>query len=583
MAQRIERLSWLRRRVSRRTGLRAGSAAVAGSAAWLIACGGGEDDGGEAGDQGASGTPGVRNQVTAPTGQPKRGGTMSYRISGTPPLDPHANTTFRAQVQAGHTYSRMLKFKAGTDPAVSYNYEVEPDLAAGHELSSDGLQLTFKIQPNATFHNKPPVNGHAVTGEDVRVSLERFRTLPQNSNRAAFGSQQNPIVQSVETPDDKTVVIKLAKPYAPILNLFANPQYLWILPREVAGGFDPARDQIGSGPWMLTSVQPDIAVEHGRNPTWFVPDRPHMDGVRDVIIAEVAQEIAQFQAEKLDWAGVPAEQKADVEKTNARASWIGYTPTTYTFISPQQRSGPFRDERVRRALSLAIDRKAWGDLLYLSQGVKMLNFLPASMGKWWLDPQGKDAGPSGEYTKYNAGEAKKLLQAAGYENQQFRFIFANNAYGERFNQGAEATAGMLNEAGLRAQIVTQDYLREYIGANQTFFGAYEGVFYGLQTPFTDPHDYLFNMNSSASQRNHAGINDPQLEQMLQSEETTLNEAERVKKVHDIQRYLMEKMYYVPVAVGNAYIAVQPWLKNFQYSSTYGYPTESFPHMWLDRG
>ncbi len=93
-------------------------------------------------------------------------------------------------------------------------------------MPGDGTQLTFKLQPSATFHNKPPVNGRAVTAEDVGLSLDRFRTAPQNTNRNAFGYDKNPIVTSLETPDPATVVVRLAKPYAPIQNLFANPQYL---------------------------------------------------------------------------------------------------------------------------------------------------------------------------------------------------------------------------------------------------------------------------------------------------------------------------------------------------------------------
>jgi peptide/nickel transport system substrate-binding protein len=573
----------LQNRFSRRAGLRAGTLGAVGASAWLIACGGGGDDdsaGTGAGTSGAAGTQGA----PAPTGDPVRGGTVAYRISGTPPLDPHTNTTFRAQNQAAFTYSRLLKFKTGLDPAVSFNYEVEPDLAQSVEMIGDGTQITFKLQPNATFHNKPPVNGRAATSEDVRVSLERFRTSPQNTNRNAFGYEQNPIVTAVETPDPQTVVVRLAKPYAPIQNLFANPQYLWILPQEVMSGFDPSRDQIGTGPFVLNQLQPDIAAEMSRNPNYFNRDLPYIQNMRAVIIPEVAQEIAQFQAERLDVAAVPAENKSDVERSNPRAAWISYLPTTYTFISPQQREGsPFRDERLRRALSMGIDREAWGDLLYLSQGVKVQNFVPASMGKWWLDPTGNNAGDGAKWFQSNPREARQLIQAAGFEGQQLRFIFTNNAYGERFNQGAEATAGMLNQAGFNTQIVIQDYLREYIAAGQTFFGNYQGVFYGLQTPFTDPHDYLFNMMSSGSARNHAGINDPRLEEMLRDEERTLDEDERVRKVQEIQRYAMDRMYYIPIAVGNAYIALQPWTKNYQYSATYGAGTETYAKVWVDRG
>ncbi len=116
-----------------------------------------------------------------------------------------------------------------------------------------------------------------------------------------------------------------------------------------------------------------------------------------------------------------------------------------------------------------------------------------------------------------------------------------------------------------------------------FFGNYDGVFYGLQTPFTDAHDYLFNMLHGGSFRNHAGVNDKRLEQMIEAEERTLDESERVKKVHDIQRYAMERMYSVPIAVGDANIATQPWRKNYQYSATDGYGTENYLTLWTERG
>ena len=113
-------------------------------------------------------------------------------------------------------------------------------------------------------------------------------------------------------------------------------------------------------------------------------------------------------------------------------------------------------------------------------------------------------------------------------------------------------------------------------------GTTKGVFFGLQTPFTDPHDYLFNMNHPNSARNHAGIDDPRLTAMIDDEEKTLNEPERVKKVHEIQRYWMDQMYYVPMVVGYAYSFRQPWMKRYYYSGTYGFASEALEDAWIDR-
>ncbi|MGE0542257.1 MAG: ABC transporter substrate-binding protein, partial [Dehalococcoidia bacterium] len=471
-------------RISRRRTL-----VLTGAAAFVAACGGG-DDGGDAGDGGASSATGAQPTsaaAQATAGTPKAGGTFTWSDVGDAPIDPTNNPTYRAQTISGYTYGRLLKFKTGPTPDTAYNYEVMPDLAASHEISNDGLQLTFKLQPTAKFINKPPVNGHAVEAADVKASFERFQTAPKNTNKNAFGSPTNKIVDTIETPDAKTVVVKLARPYAPILNLFANPQYLWIMPRETDAGFDPSKEAIGSGPWMIQSIEPDKAITLKRNPDFYEQGKPYIDTVIRAVIPETAQNIAQLQAGRLDTYGVPPQQKLEVERTNPNFQIIPSIPTTYSFISPQQREGsPFRDVRLRRALSLAVDRKSLYDLVYI-EGMHITNAVPASMGKWWVNAAGPDAGPGGEYFKYDPKAARDLLKAAGMENMPLRYIFANNAYGDTFNQSAEAVSGMLKEAGFETSIVTQDYLREYIDAKGAFFGNYEGVFYGLQTPFTDPH------------------------------------------------------------------------------------------------
>lgn len=571
--------SWQGRGMTRRRALGVG-AGIAGASALAMACGrGGSSQGGDAARPAATGTA----PQTAGADTPRQGGSARNRFTGTPPLDPIANTTFRAQTLAGYTYSRLLKFRTGTDPAVASNFEVVPDLAAAWEIAGDGTQVTFKLQPNARFHDKAPVNGRAVDSEDVKLALERFRTDPKNSNRAAFGSPDLPIVEKVETPDAQTFVVRLAKPYGPVLNLFANPQYLWVLPRESAGGFDPARDQIGSGPWVLQSVQPDVEIKLKANRAYFVDGRPYADNWTIAIVPDSVQGKAQFQAERLDVEVINFEDKADVTKSNPRARWVTYTPTTIPFIAFQLRgNSPFKDERVRRAVSMAFDRDAMLQLSYDGQGVYH-NIVPAHLGKWWLDPRSSDAGDAARYFKHDLREAKAMLQAAGVSNLQFKFIYTNNVYGERFNQWAETAATMLKDIGLSPTVVVQDYVREYITPKTgTFYGNFEGMFFGLQSPLTDAHDYLFNMCHSASKRNHAGVSDPALDAMIDKESSTLDEAARVQLAREAQKYIDGKMYYAPGFIGPAFTAVQPWVKGYRYSATYGSGVESAAELWLER-
>ena len=548
---------------------------VAGAGAFAAACGRGDDK-----DKKQSAATQAPSTAAASSNSdtPKPGGTGHARISGTPPLDPYANTTFRAQQLASFTYSRLLKFKTGADPAVAMNWEVQPDLAAGWEVAADGTQVTFKLRQNAAFHDKAPVSGRLADSEDVKSSMEKFRAEQKNSNRSVF----DPFVEKVETPDAKTVVLKLKAPYGPILNVFANPQYLWILPKESHSGYDPAKDQIGTGPFVFESLQPDVDVKLKRHPKYFLEGKPYAANWQVPIIVDTVQGKAQFQAKRLDIENITFEDKAEVTASNPDAKWVTYIPTTTPFIAFQLRgNSPFRDERVRRAFSMLFDRDSLLQLSFTGQGTYH-NFVPAFLGKWWLDPKSGEMGDAGKWYKRNVAEAKQLLEAAGQSKMAFRFIYTNNAYGERFNQWAEATASMYKEAGLAPQIVIQDYAKEYIASNGTFFGNFEGMFFALQTPFTDAHDFLYNMCHSASKRNHAGVDDAQLTAMIDREAATLDEAGRVKMVRDIQRYLSEKMYYAPGFTGPAFTAYQPWVKGFRFAAGYGIGVESYAECWLDK-
>lgn len=561
---------------------------AAGGAAFLAACGGGSsssktEEGRSAAVANSASTASVG---TSATEKPKAGGSAAARLTATAPLDVVANTTVATHTAASLVFSRLLKFKTDNNPATADNYETVPDLASGYEATADGLQFTFKLNP-AKFHNKAPVNGRQVDSEDVKVTLDRFRAEPKNTNRNVFGSTAAPIVDKLETPDAQTVVFKLARPFGPFLSLVATAQYLWIQPKELASNaYDPAKDQIGTGPWMFDSVQPDIEMKYKKHPNYFVAGRPYLDEFHYIIAPDSLQEISQFQAKRLDVAEIPYESVQEVKRTNPDAAILTLPGSTLPFLSPQQRGAtPFKDERVRRAISLAVDRDALLKLSYDGQGVWQ-NMVPSSFGRWHINPKDPANAKDAHWFSYDLKESVALLKAAGYDESNklnFKYYYTPNGYSQRYNQWAEAVAGMLKETKvLNPQILTADYLGEWIKTGGIFTGAYEGVAFMLQSGFNDPHDYLFNPLHSASQRNHAGISDPQLDALIDKEQVTIVPDERMKLVHSIQRYTMDKMYYQPTMYGPAYVFQQPWVRDYHARRGYGAGAETWQDMWLNK-
>jgi peptide/nickel transport system substrate-binding protein len=308
---RQERNPWSRR-LGRRSAL--GLGAAAGGAAFLAACGGSKDS--DSGDPSAEFTvaPSTRQ---AEAGTPKPGGSVAVRLAANPPLDPHTTSQYNAQVLSSYALARLLKFKSGATPEIAAGYETEGDLAQSVEIPTDGLTVTFKLRPNAAWHTVAPVNGRPVDAEDIKFSLERYRTEPRNSNRGVFGTAENPLVQSVETPDAQTVVVKLAKPYGPFRNMVANPNFLWIMPKEIgAGTVDPGKPMIGAGPFILDQVQPDIAYKLRKNPAYYGTPAPYLDGIDLVRINEEAQEVPSSRPSA--WT-LPASRPSASMRSSARS------------------------------------------------------------------------------------------------------------------------------------------------------------------------------------------------------------------------------------------------------------------------
>jgi peptide/nickel transport system substrate-binding protein len=525
---------------------------------------------------------GASAAATAPGFDPKlkTGGRIQYYMVVNPPLDPFENSTYSAQYVAGFAYSRLFKFNSAADSKVSLSRQPVGDLVTGYEVTPDGLTYTMKLQQNAMFH--PPLN-RPLTSADVMATWQRFTTDTKNTNSGVYA----PIVDSLTAPDANTIVFKLKAPYAPFLNKLANPQYLWIMSQDVtAGKIDPSQQMVGTGPWMF-DTKSATSITWKRNPNYFIKGLPYADGVDINIIPDTATQEAQLAAGALDILAVPVSDVDSMKKQVPKANVAQYTGNLLAFLFFTNVSDPnsaFKDPRMRQAASLALDRQGLLSLVYGGKG-EWDNLINPGLGSWWLDPQGKDIGDPGKWFKHDPAQAKQLLQAAGHANTQFKFIYPNNAYGDVYNQASDSVRGMLSDAGFQLSVVTVDYLKDYINNGQGIFfkGAPpDSIVHALQTPFTDPDDYLFNMLSPKSMRNHESVNDPDLTAVITAQQTELDDAKRHQLVWKAQQMQDAQMYYAPTVNGSTFFFSQPWVQNFLVADDYGFGTEQLMYVSLNK-
>ncbi|HTE84854.1 MAG TPA: ABC transporter substrate-binding protein, partial [Dehalococcoidia bacterium] len=453
------------RRPSRRQVLLSGAAGIGGMA--LAACGTNRSA-----SQSGSPSSGVTGGQSG-AGTPLLGGTFNWYEIGNPTLNPHTNARYWTQRAAGAVMSRVVRYKASPDPKVSANREVESDLAVTLE-SPDGITWTARLRPDAKFQNVAPVNGRAVEAEDVKATFIAALTNPKNANRESLGMIDE---TKIETPSKDTVVFHLKFPYAPFKKTLASPTYSWVFPREAfSGGYDPEKQLIGSGPFLFDSFTPDVAVLYKRNPSWFEQGRPYVDGARYAIIPDTSQQNAQFSSGNLDLITQIEDNDLDALKRNRpQATLITAPPGVPGWVFGQlgDPSSVWADVRVRRAVSMAIDREALAKIV-APRGGELQLVVGTSFGKWALKPADLPADIA-PYYKYDPAGARKQLEAAGRQNFEFSFIYTNNGYGARFNTTAETINGMLSTAGFKTKLVTIDYQREYVGGGK-------GVRYGTAPP-----------------------------------------------------------------------------------------------------
>ena len=200
---------------------------------------------------------------------PKKGGILNFSIVAEPPtLDCHATTTFATIHPVAPSYNGLLKFRGD----VNKKLEAVGDLAKSWTMSADGQTWTFKLHENVRFHDGTPM-----TSNDVKVSYERIIKPPAGIVSARLALHED--ITAIETPDATTVVFKLKKANASMLNNFASPfNCIYSAKKLAENPRYPDTEVMGTGPFKYKEYVKGATYEGVRNPDYFEAGKPHLDG-----------------------------------------------------------------------------------------------------------------------------------------------------------------------------------------------------------------------------------------------------------------------------------------------------------------
>jgi len=557
----------------------AGAGGAAG-AALLAACGG--DDGG---DEQPSGGAGLVTTPEDTASKGKQGGVWKHftRADATH-FDSLVSDTSQVVSISGYlAYTKLLKWKTAKYPNLP-DGSSEGESATSWEMSPDKLTLTFKLRPDMKFDRRPRTNGRLLDADDVIWSWKKYIANNPGSRTLAYAPENaSAPVESVQAPDKGTVVFKMHHPDASIIPLFSAADKFYIFPIEADSKFDPRQEIRGAGPWILEEHVPSVRFIWARNPDYYVKGRPFPDRVEVPIVPDPTSQLSQFKAGNIysDVHGGFGGFQLEIVPTHKEL------PETLIYEAPvfperniwymtfgYEGNSPFKDTRMRQAMSMMIDREAYADVIdnrdkFAAQGLelkwKQCTILGAGWGDYWLDPQDEAKfGLNHKYLKHNIEEAKKLMAAAGFPNgTEFDFYWLNdNTFGALYNNIVQLYHAMFNDAGLKGnlkglpfnqwvdQIVQAYFYREFTAGTKKGFN---GAQLMAERPFATPANLIastlhhlggaFHGMTPDGKDAHKG--DPWLNQMSEKINLEFDRKRQIELVHDVIRYVAEKAYHIP--------------------------------------
>ncbi len=468
--------------------------------------------------------------------QPKAGGTLTFAVAAEPAsYDLHRETSFASIHPVAPHYSLLVKFNQWKYP------EIEGDVAESWNISKDGLTYTFKIRKGIKFHD-----GSVLTGKDVKATYDKIIFPPKGLVSARDASYD--MVKSVEAPDDQTVVFRLKWPAASLLANLASP---WnpIYKADILAK-DPhwyEKNIMGTGPFTF--------VEHVKGSHWvgkkhkdyFMKDRPYLDGFQAIFIRDTAARVATIRGERalIEFRGFSPAARDDLVRAVGDKLKVQESPWLCVLtVTANTQKKPFGDARVRRALSLALDRWQGSEALSKISVVKSVGgvlrpgydqYAATAAELAQLPGFGKDIDSSRK-------EARRLLKEAGIR-EGFEFTFKNRDVKEPYEIVGVWLIDQWRQVGLNAKHVIQEtaaFTKDLRSGNFE-----TGMDFACD--FMDEPDLqLFKyVSSSKNPSNYAMYENPKLDELYEKQSRTQDPKARRALVREFETIVLNEAFIVP--------------------------------------
>ena len=493
--------------------------------------------------------------------QPRRGGILRVALAADPPsLDAHQEQTFAVTQPMSAIYNNLLVLDPHNFP------KIIGDVAKSWTVLDDHRTYRFTLHEGIKFHD-----GSELTAADVKASWDKVVFPSGGVISPRRGNYQ--MIKSIEAPDRFTVVFRLHHPSPPFLIGLAHPAN-FIYPKKYLDT-DPnyfKTKAVGSGPFKLKNYVRGSYVEMERNPDYWKKGLPYLDGITYFIITDTSARSTALRSSRVDTelrflppVDVDAiKQQLGDKIVAAKIQSIGNFGVTFN-VSKK----PFDDERVRKALTLAIDRYDAVKTLSSITNLELVGDIMHPDSQWALSQAELEKFPGfGRDQAANLREAKRLLAEAGFPNG-FKTVLTNRNIKMPYIDLAVYLISSWKKIGVEAEHKVEETATwSQSRLNRDFELLLDP--YG-STTVGDP-DEMLDKFATGQPENWGRMSDPVVDDLFARQAREMDEAKRIQLVKEMTRRILAKAWRIP----------GPWTTRIEVRTARLRNYEPMPSHWNNR-
>jgi peptide/nickel transport system substrate-binding protein len=505
---------------------------------------------------------------------PKSGGELIFPVPSEPPsYDGHREETFGLIHPIAPFYNTLLR----VDPNDRSGTKPYPSLAESWTVSQDGRTYTFKLRQGVKFHD-----GSEMTSKDVKASYDKIIFPPAGMGSSRKGQYSD--VTAVEAPDAYTVVFRLKETSASFILSIASPwNFIYkadIIAKDVHWY---EKNIMGTGPFTFVEHVKGSHVVGKKNPNYWDKGKPYLDGYRAIFMRDSAAQVAAVRGERahIQFRGFSPAERDSIVQTLGNKVTVQESPwDCILLVAINHTKKPFDDKRVRRALTLALDRHGASKALSKIAIVKEVAGVQVPGTPFATPPEelNKLAGYWPDIEKSRA-EARRLLKEAGVP-EGFSFTFTNRGIPMPYEPLGVWMIDQWRKVGLN---VTQRVIEPaaYFGAIRK--GEHE-VAMDFQCGYIVEPDldmYKF-LSVGRNPANYGRYTDPVLDELYDKQSRATDVEERKKLIRQFEkRVLDEEAHYLMTLQWHRIIPHASNLKGWTITPSH-YLNNTLDTVWLDQ-